>query len=788
MAEFEHLPLPRIKETLYRRKKPGRGPKKPERNYQQHSNKLSTEAQKIVADSRLQKNIPGINPVLVIRSHSLTSSTEKKWVEAGFAVLQSDSDNTLVLSTSDMMLNKFNEKLSSYSLGIPQTEGRKNPDNSDLFCYLEEISLIPAKDRIGSRFKNNGLNTPEDFEGNQFYTVNIELWDVFTPNDKLRNIEQFISYIEDNNGSVNDKYIGLTGAILIRAELPGTLLLEVINLLLVRKIDIPPIPDIEMGDNRVEKTIYDFGITQAPPEDAPRIGLIDSGVSANPLLEPAILENFGVPESLGNADDYGHGTPVGGICVYGDVTANKAQGVFRPPFWICSAKVVDETGNFPADVLVETQMKNAIEKLAQMGCRVINMSLADRHNIYNDGKVSVWAATLDELSREYDVLIIVSAGNGAPPKNDQAVLTYPYYLNNKDNRIYEPATACNVISVGALSHTNGINLDHIDYLDYQVICEANEPSPFTRVGPGVNGAIKPDLIDYGGTQVFRGGNEVLLSGSSYPSAGIETLNAKYLNGLFASRSGTSFAAPLVSYKAALLLRKFPNASANLLRALLAVSADIPSEAKSCLEKVEQDKIASISNSICGYGLSDVERALNSEDNRVILYAMDSLQLDQFAVFEVPMLNQFREKEKQRHIRITLAYDPPTRHTRNDYLGVNMNFKLMRNMSLDDVIDFFRERSSSEETVGKLSRSINDVKLQPGPSVRNKSTLQSATFAPKAAMEDYGDPYYLVVRCENKWAKDLIAEQNYAVVVEMKHESFTQLHEKTRERVHIREQI
>lgn len=788
MAEFEHLPLPRIKEKLYRRKNPGRGPKKPKRDYQLHSAKLRIEAQKIVDENKSQKNIPGINPVLVIKSHTQSGSTEKKWVEAGFTILESDADNSLVLSTSDMMLNEFYDKLSSYSLGVPKAEGRKNPDNSNLFCYLEGISSIPAKDRIGARFQKNGINTPEDFEKNKLYTVNIELWDVFKSDNKLQNIEQFISYIEDSNGSVNDKYIGLTGAILIRAQIQGVLLQEVIKLLLVRKIDIPPIPDIEMADNRVEKTIYDFGITETPPADAPRIGLIDSGLSANPLLEPAILETFGVPETLGNADDYGHGTPVGGICVYGDVTGNKAQGVFRPPFWICSAKVVDKTGNFPTDVLVETQMRSAIEKLTQMGCRVINMSLADRHNIFNDGKVSIWSSTLDELSREFDVLIIVSAGNGAPPKNDEAVLAYPYYLNNEDNRIYEPATACNVISVGALSHTNGLNSDHVDYLDYQVICEANEPSPFTRVGPGVNGAIKPDLIDYGGTQIFRGGNEVLLTGSSYPSAGIETLNADYLNGLFTSRSGTSFATPLVSYKAALLLRKFPNASANLLRALLTVSADIPSEAKSCLEKLDQDKSVSISNSVCGYGLSDVERALNSEDNRVILYAMDSLPLDQFAVFEVPMLNQFREEEKQRHIRITLAYDPPTRHTRNDYLGINMNFKLMRNMSLDDVIDFFRKRSNEEENAGKLSRSINEVKLQPGPSIRNKSTLQSATFEPKAAMEDYGDPYYLVVRCENKWAMDLVEEQNYAVVVEMKHESFTQLHEKTRERVHIREQI
>ena len=46
------------------------------------------------------------------------------------------------------------------------------------------------------------------------------------------------------------------------------------------------------------------------------------------------------------------------------------------------------------------------------------------------------------------------------------------------------------------------------------ITRALEPSPFTRVGPGIGRALKPDLVDVGGTMVFdpvvarlRGGQE-----------------------------------------------------------------------------------------------------------------------------------------------------------------------------------------------------------------------------------------------------------------------------------------
>jgi hypothetical protein len=48
------------------------------------------------------------------------------------------------------------------------------------------------------------------------------------------------------------------------------------------------------------------------------------------------------------------------------------------------------------------------------GCRLFVLSLGDVHANLPRGRVGPWAATLDELARELDILIIVSAGNRAP--------------------------------------------------------------------------------------------------------------------------------------------------------------------------------------------------------------------------------------------------------------------------------------------------------------------------------------------------------------------------------------
>ena len=51
--------------------------------------------------------------------------------------------------------------------------------------------------------------------------------------------------------------------------------------------------------------------------------------------------------------------------------------------------------------------------------------------------------------------------------------------------------------------------------------------------------------------------------------------------------------------------------------------------------------------------------------------------------------------------------------------------------------------------------------------------------------EYGETYYLVVRCERQWYPDEYATQRFAVVVELAHTEDVRLYERVTERVNVR---
>ena len=413
----------------------------------------------------------------------------------------------------------------------------------------------------------------------------------------------------------------------------------------------------------------------------------------------------------------------------------------------------------------------------QYNCRIFVISLGDRRMPWVGGKVGAWAATLDGLARELDVLIFVSAGNRTPRSDgeiEQAVTEYPRYLLEESNGFFEPAGAVNVIAVGALAHGEGIDEPRSAYVSVRPITRRLEPAPFTRVGPGINGTAKPDIVDFGGTMVFDAATLRLWRGKDFPSAGVLTLNSQPINQLFASGSGTSYAAPLAAFKASQLMKRFPTATANLLRALLIGAARIPDET---LVRLPNPKDA---QKVCGHGQVDLLRAAYSDDSRVVLFAEGELPLDYFAVYEIPVPEIYQSQKGRRTIRVTLAFDPPVRHTRSDYAGVSMSFRVNRGCSSDLIFDYYRKRTSEEDRFPDLATRYR-CKLTPGPNQRDGATVQTAVASFERDISQYGGVYYLVVRCEGGWAADYETRQRFAVVVELQHEAEIQLYERLRVR-------
>src|SRR5262249_55612201 len=124
-----------------------------------------------------------------------------------------------------------------------------------------------------------------------------------------------------------------------------------------------------------------------------------------------------------------------------------------------------------------------------------------------------------------------------------------------------------------------------------------------------------------------------------------------------------------------------------------------------------------------------------------------------------------------------------RHTRADYTGVGMSFRLIRGCDPMLIFDHFRRRTQQEGRRPDIDNRYN-CNLEPGPRERERGTLQTASISFSRNTEVYGDNYYLVVRCEGRWASSFETSQRFAVVVEMSHEAEVQLYARLRARIQL----
>ena len=297
----------------------------------------------------------------------------------------------------------------------------------------------------------------------------------------------------------------------------------------------------------------------------------------------------------------------------------------------------------------------------------------------------------------------------------------------------------------------------------------------------MNGAIKPELVDFAGDMRFERGR-IRVNPPIYAGVPTTAKNFAPPNGtLFRTVTGTSFAAPRVANLAARLFKEFPNASSNLVRALIADSARIPQNRPTYLlnKKSWEDEILRL----YGYGQPDFTRARWSYQNEVLLIADTSIELGWFQLFTIPPLPEDFIKTTGGQISVTLAFDPPTRYTRGDsYLGVVMEFILFRNVTAANIAEALRvlkpeERENLENEELPTLRNLRgeeglrfNFDMKPTSQRRKKGTLQRAIFrVPKSNWQYNGGELVLAVICHRKWAPANITHQRFAIVASLNHD-------------------
>ena len=505
----------------------------------------------------------------------------------------------------------------------------------------------------------------------------------------------------------------------------------------------------------------------------------------------------------------GHGTAVAGCAAYGDIEKCIEDNAFTPSNWIFSAKVMyAETNSINGEIyavydpekLVENQLKKAIESFLSnpnYQIRVVNISLGNSDEVWHKSysRQLPLAALIDELAYTFpNVVFIVSAGNQHPlnvyNSIDEIKNNYPKYLiDNPEFKIINPATSALALTVGSIAPA--IRVQQERYGEEQIktnIAEAQQPSPFTRTGPGINGMIKPELVEYGGNLILYNNHGLI---SEDIGGKLALLNNQTTNDLIKFDYGTSFASPKIAHIAGQIANKYPQRTANFIINMLLCGADYPFIPDDDFYKANQGKALDVHLNVCGFGLPTLDKALYSFDNRVILFDEGKLQLNKVKVYSLQLPDIFFNEAGNKRIIVTLSFTPETRSSRGDsYLGNRMEFHLFHSVNPQVLINKYGQISSENEG-GEVPEELKkfEIDLFPGIRKRNVGCHQKAWKEFKREPKNrLASPVSLVLINYNKWLLDENIQTDYCLSVIFEHKKEIDLYNQIKASIQTRARI
>jgi hypothetical protein len=341
------------------------------------------------------------------------------------------------------------------------------------------------------------------------------------------------------------------------------------------------------------------------------------------------------------------------------------------------------THKLPAELMKEIVEDNE-------DCKIFNLSI--NSNVASRLKhMSSWAATIDSLINHNKVIFLISAGNIT--KDDirhylGSGLNYPDFLEEPFCRIANPAQSSFAITVGSVNHAS---FDDADCLSLGI---EDEVSPFSRIGTGIWGMIKPDVVEYGGgLTVSKTGNIVSGKEAISPELIRSTLNGGSAVGN--DIVGTSFATPKVSNIVAQLLKLYPDEDINLLRALVVQGARLPNN---FFENPTSKSIRHF-----GYGIPSLERVTKNTNQRVTFYNVGEIRAEEGHIYSlnIPEFLRSPVEEYDILIEVTLSYTTRVRRTRQktkSYLSSWLDWTSSKvGESFEDFRDYVLKEIEEDDT-------------------------------------------------------------------------------------------
>ncbi len=827
--QFEHLPL------ILRERGPARFPPAPQApdptttnnriNRAGHSGGLRTHATTVVTSwqtrqaQRLADGLPTIDagiPLLLKIDPSLDLDGLRHFFQ--FEIVSEQEDGFVIVASEDISLASFQQKLNDFVANIsgsanvarihelledPTQEERLRRILTDILfnewpalgddqLYICDVSIscsgtwqIPKKPKRGRLTDEKWAR--REAEWSQARNNAYDQWDALKE-QRLDNVREIIAHYQGEILlNIDDAPVDaptLPDSFTLRLKLPGKGLKDlVLNYPYIFEVTEPDEIELPQQIAREMKEVRARLEIQPPDPNAPAVCVIDSGVQEEHfLIEPGIdresshcfLPNTATTDVADYVSPSGHGTRIAGAVLHGETIPTSGRVSFEA--WVQNARILNADCDLPQELFPPVALREVVKRYheGRRRTRIFN------HSINADGPcrtrhMSAWAAEIDRLSSEYDILVIQSSGNlkssRAAPRPGIADLigggrTYPDYLGEPSCRVANPSQSLQALTVGSVAYG-----PFEDAGWRSLATQPGESSAFSRAGLGIWDSIKPEVVEYGGDCLRTAGNPPTVDTPAcgrncYP----ELVRSTRHGGPAFDRDevGTSYAAPKVTRIAARLQSLLPDEPCLLYRGLIVQSARWPQWA----DTLSSDQQAALLRRI-GYGIPDMERATTNTDHRTTFVTHRDREIGAGAchVYQVPIPEQLRRPGDEFDIlvEVTLSYAAEPRRTRRTprgYLSVWLDWLSNRKgESLDAFLtralkgegDTVQEGTSFGwviEARGQWGR-IRDIR-------RNVGTIQKdwALVKSHALPQDI----CIAVRGHLGWSRDPDAVARYSLVV------------------------
>jgi hypothetical protein len=684
-------------------------------------------------------------------------------------VLGTDDEATYFVLAEDGG-RAFAAALHRYSQGEDVDGGAG--EMKSLYNKIDSIELYGPADRRGP-----GI---DDLPASGTVTIDITVWPSNDMDEALHRLALLELRVNELNGELVARSV-IPRFSAGRVRIAVSAIPVLLDLYVIESVRTPPVPFIDPSDWRdIDAEDLSVDWTDSAP-----VGVLDDLPSTtHPLLEGHVrLHNS--PASLGRMwhEPGPHGTMVAGIVLASDIAGDLRSGpTVRVAGSVDAIRVLEpvngtsDATQFPPEVLPASLVVDSIRRLhAEAAVRVFNLSFGfDRD--YGASHVGEFSEMLDELARELDIVIVVAAGNisigidGILATGHHVADDYPEHLHTTTHRLAQPANAAIAVTVGGIATSDAPAARNPPRLGDRAIAPVGHISPFSRTGPG-HGQLatrmnKPDFVAPAGNVVI---DDTGIANVRDQGTGVLGPATRASGPLFRMGHGTSFATPAVARAAAAVVHEYPDASANLVRALLASAASPPVGANDLDERTRHSRY--------GFGIIRHQDAVESRPQRVTMTFEGVIAVDTSVIHPVPIPRGFAlPRSSSRIIRIALAFDPPVRRTRREYTTATMVTDAYRAVDVESLIERLRQQDPDDpQPLFGDRRRLQ--KFRPTHTAHRESTLQLKDWKPTVLDADDGDAYFVVVTHKTRtWFRDRpdYDAQPYALAVTLLDEARTEL--------------